>query len=250
MKNEITLLKQLTRLNPIAERSHRTVIARRVLTLSFLALAGLASMPVRAQDSSHAADSQDQVSPFADHGLEGVWDVTVTIRDSVGNPLTIVSRHEHVYSWRRVRRVWRQKPSRVEGAPVWVFGEPRVAIVTAPCWSFSGLTSMGPSPVPRKSRARSICARGWIVSSRTQQFKYWISMDSWFNPAMRPKQRRGSSRRRGVRESGFGAVPEVSVSSSCSSNPRPYRVTNRFEPQRANWRLLRLSLIWARCRVI
>jgi hypothetical protein len=165
-------------------------------------------------------------------------------------PTAIVSRHEHVYSWRRVRRVWRQKPSRVEGAPVWVFGEPRVAIVTAPCWSFSGLTSMGPSPVPRKSRARSICARGWIVSSRTQQFKYWISMDSWFNPAMRPKQRRGSSRRRGVRELGFGAVPEVSVSSSCSSNPRPYRVTNRFEPQRANWRLLRLSLIWARCRVI
>jgi hypothetical protein len=43
-------------------------------------------MPVRAQDSSHA-DTQDQVSPFADHGLEGVWDVTVTIRDSAGNPL-------------------------------------------------------------------------------------------------------------------------------------------------------------------
>jgi hypothetical protein len=87
MKNEITLLKQLTRFNPIAERSHRTAIARSVLTLSFLALTSLASMPVRAEDSSHAADGQDQVSPFADQGLEGVWDVTVTIRDSAGNPM-------------------------------------------------------------------------------------------------------------------------------------------------------------------
>jgi hypothetical protein len=52
-----------------------------------LALTSLASMPVRAQDSSAAADSQDQVSPFTDHGLDGVWDVTVTIRDSAGNPL-------------------------------------------------------------------------------------------------------------------------------------------------------------------
>jgi hypothetical protein len=49
MKNEITLLKQLTRFNPIAEKSHRMVIARRVLTLSFLALTSLASMPVRAR---------------------------------------------------------------------------------------------------------------------------------------------------------------------------------------------------------
>ena len=87
MKNEATLLKQLTRFNPIAERSHRTVVARRVLTLSLLALTSLASMPVRAKDFSAAADSQDQVSPFTDHGLEGVWDVTVTIRDSAGNPL-------------------------------------------------------------------------------------------------------------------------------------------------------------------
>jgi hypothetical protein len=87
MKNEITLLKQLTRFNPIAERSHRAVLARRVLTLSLLALISLASMPVRAQDSSPAADSQGQVSHFTDYGLEGVWDVTVTIRDSAGNPL-------------------------------------------------------------------------------------------------------------------------------------------------------------------
>jgi hypothetical protein len=87
MKNEVTLLKQLTRFNPIADRSHRTVVARRVLTLSLLALTSLASMAVRAQDSSAAADSQDQISPFTDDGLEGVWDVTVTIRDSAGNPL-------------------------------------------------------------------------------------------------------------------------------------------------------------------
>jgi len=83
MKNEVTLLKQLTRFNPIAER----VVARRVLTLSLLALTSLASLPVRAQVSSAAADSQDQVSPFTDHGLQGVWDVTVTIRDAAGNPL-------------------------------------------------------------------------------------------------------------------------------------------------------------------
>ena len=86
MKNEVILLKQFTRFNPIAERRHRRVVARRALALSLLALSSLASMPVRAQDSSAAADSQDQVSPFTDHGLEGVWDVTVTIRDLAGNP--------------------------------------------------------------------------------------------------------------------------------------------------------------------
>jgi hypothetical protein len=86
MKNEVTLLKQL-RFNPIAERSRRRVVARRALTLSLLALTSLASMPVRAQESSAPADSQDQVTPFTDYGLEGVWDVTVTIRDSAGNPL-------------------------------------------------------------------------------------------------------------------------------------------------------------------
>ena len=63
------------------------VVARRVLNLSLLALTSLASMPVRAQDSSAPADSQDQASRFTDHALEGVWDVTVTIRDPAGNPL-------------------------------------------------------------------------------------------------------------------------------------------------------------------
>lgn len=87
MKTEVILLKQLTTFNPIAERSHRTFVARGVLTLSLLALTSLTSMSVRAQDFSVAADSQNQVSPFTDHGLEGVWDVTVTIRDSAGNPL-------------------------------------------------------------------------------------------------------------------------------------------------------------------
>jgi hypothetical protein len=87
MKNEVILLKQSTRFNPIAERSHRMVVARRVLNLSLLALTSLASMPVRAQDSSAPADSQDQASRFTDHALEGVWDVTVTIRDPAGNPL-------------------------------------------------------------------------------------------------------------------------------------------------------------------
>ena len=58
-----------------------------MLTLSLLALTSLASMAVRAQDSSATADSQGQVSQFSDYGLEGVWDVTVTIRDSARNPL-------------------------------------------------------------------------------------------------------------------------------------------------------------------
>ena len=48
---------------------------------------GPVSLEPVAQDSSAAADSQDQVSHFTDYGLEGVWDVTVTIRDPVGNPL-------------------------------------------------------------------------------------------------------------------------------------------------------------------
>jgi hypothetical protein len=69
-------------------------------------------------------------------------------------------------------------------------------------------------------------------------------MDSWFNPACDQNSDAVQVGDEELESSGFGAVPEVSVSSSCSSNPRPYRVTNRFEPQRANWRLLRLSLIW------
>jgi hypothetical protein len=81
MKNEVTVLKQFTRLNPNADGSRRGLVTRRVLTLSLLALTSLANIPVRAQESSGTADSQDQVSPFTDHGLEGVWDVTVTIRD-------------------------------------------------------------------------------------------------------------------------------------------------------------------------
>jgi hypothetical protein len=34
-------------------------------------------------------------------------------------------------------------------------------------------------------------------------------MDSWFNPAMRPKQRRGSNRGRGVREGVLGMDPKT-----------------------------------------
>jgi hypothetical protein len=154
MKNEITLLKQLARFNPIAERSHPTVVARRVLTLSVLAFTSLASMLVRAQDSSPVAESQDQVSRFTDYGLEGVWDVTVTIRDSAGNPLQSF-RAMNMYIRGGVFEEFgaRNPPEwRGPGMGVWC---PRVAIVTAPCWSFSGLTSMGPSLVPRKSRERS-----------------------------------------------------------------------------------------------
>jgi hypothetical protein len=87
MKYETTFSRQLTKFNPIFERSLRTVAAQRIFPLSLLALAALTGMPLRAQESSVDADSQTQLSAFTDHGLEGVWDVTVTIRDANGNPL-------------------------------------------------------------------------------------------------------------------------------------------------------------------
>jgi hypothetical protein len=52
-----------------------------------LALTALISMRVWAQEPSAAHAGQGQVSPIADHGFEGVWDVVVTIRDAAGNPV-------------------------------------------------------------------------------------------------------------------------------------------------------------------
>ncbi len=82
MKNEGILLKQLTRFNPTSDRNLRKVASRHVLTLSLLALTGFYQ-----QESSAAPAGQGQVGLFTDHDLEGVWDLTVTIRDAAGNPL-------------------------------------------------------------------------------------------------------------------------------------------------------------------
>jgi hypothetical protein len=58
-----------------------------VLTLSLLALTAFISIPVWAEDSSAVPAGQGQLSVSTDNGLEGVWNVVMTIRDAAGNPL-------------------------------------------------------------------------------------------------------------------------------------------------------------------
>ncbi len=94
MKNESILLKRLTRFNPRSDNGLRTVASRRVLTLSLVALTTFISIPVWAQESS--ATPAGQVTESND-GLEGVWDVVVTIRDAAGKPLGLPFRAMNMY---------------------------------------------------------------------------------------------------------------------------------------------------------
>src|SRR6266404_758644 len=95
MKNESILLKRLTRFNPRSNKSRRTVASRHDLTLSLVALTAFISIPVWAQESS--ATPAGQVRESTDDGLEGVWDVVVTIRDAAGNPLGLPFRAMNMY---------------------------------------------------------------------------------------------------------------------------------------------------------
>jgi hypothetical protein len=87
MKSEDSLLGQLTRFISNSHGSLRKTVGRQLLSLSLLALTAFTSTPIWAPESSIGAEGPDTVSPFTDNGLEGVWDVTVTIRDAAGNPL-------------------------------------------------------------------------------------------------------------------------------------------------------------------
>jgi hypothetical protein len=87
MKNEDVLLRQLRSFGPTSGGKLRTIAYRRILTLALFALTALTSINVWAQESSDNDDGRGEVRSFPDHGLKGVWDVTVTIRDASGNPL-------------------------------------------------------------------------------------------------------------------------------------------------------------------
>src|ERR1700722_8679113 len=87
MKNGDSLLGQLTRFNSTFDGSLRKSVGQQLLTLSLLALTAFTSTPIWAPESSIGADGPGTVSPFSDTGLEGLWDVTVTIRDAGENPL-------------------------------------------------------------------------------------------------------------------------------------------------------------------
>src|ERR1700728_2118870 len=87
MKSEDSLLGQLTRLISNSDGSFRKTVGRQLLSLSLLALTAFTSTPIWAPESSIGAEGPDTVSRSSDNGLEGVWDVTVTIRDAAGNPL-------------------------------------------------------------------------------------------------------------------------------------------------------------------
>jgi hypothetical protein len=87
MKNRNRMLRPLRRFNPPSDRSHRISAARRFLSVSLLAFAAFTSMPIWAQESSVDNAGHGRSSLFTDHDLQGVWDVTVTIRDADGNPL-------------------------------------------------------------------------------------------------------------------------------------------------------------------
>jgi hypothetical protein len=57
------------------------------LSAPLLAFAVFTSMPIWAQEPSVDTAGHGRSSLFTDHDLQGVWDVTVTIRDADGNPL-------------------------------------------------------------------------------------------------------------------------------------------------------------------
>jgi hypothetical protein len=87
MKSEDSLLGQLSKPNSTSDGSLRKTVGRQLLTLSLLAFTAVTSTPIWVPESSIGADGPSTVSPFTDNSLEGVWDVTVTIRDAAGNPL-------------------------------------------------------------------------------------------------------------------------------------------------------------------
>jgi hypothetical protein len=86
MKNEGILSNCLIRFN-LRSKALLITAPRPIFTLILLAFTALINTPVRAQEPSAVHAGQGQVSLFADHGLEGVWDVVVTIRDAAGNPV-------------------------------------------------------------------------------------------------------------------------------------------------------------------
>jgi hypothetical protein len=116
MKNEITLLKQLARFNPIAERSHRTVVC--TARLDFISARVHQPRQHARSGAGFLARRRESRPSQPVHRLRSRGCLGCDRDDSRfgRKPPAIFSCHEHVYSWRRVRRVRREKPSRVEGA--------------------------------------------------------------------------------------------------------------------------------------
>jgi hypothetical protein len=86
MKSKSILSKWLIRFT-LRREGFLTITPRPVFTLILLAFTALTSTRIWAQESAAVHAGQCQVSPLAAHGLEGVWDVVVTIRDAAGNPV-------------------------------------------------------------------------------------------------------------------------------------------------------------------
>jgi hypothetical protein len=87
MKNESILPKSLRQFKAASGQSLLTTASRHVLTLRMVAMTIFISMPVWAQEPSAIRAGLGEARLSTDQGLEGVWNVVVTIRDAAGNPI-------------------------------------------------------------------------------------------------------------------------------------------------------------------